>query len=73
MEDRLQPNEINLCGQRFHPAVAVFNVGLGLVIGGFIHRWFADGAAWLSPVGLLMLFVGAIWWVAPWWRQRKAA
>ena len=73
MEDRLRPNEVNLFGQRFHGSVALTYLGLGFVFSGAIHRWFADGAAWLSPIGLLLLFVGVIWWGALWWRQRKAA
>jgi hypothetical protein len=73
MEDRLRPNEINLLGQRFHASVAITYVGLGVFLGGALHRWFADGAALLPLVGLLMLLAGAIWWVALWWRQRKAA
>jgi hypothetical protein len=73
MEDRLRPNEVNLFGQRFHASVAITYLGLGLILGDALHRWFADGAAWQSLVGFLMLFAGAIWWVALWWRQRKAA
>jgi hypothetical protein len=73
MEDRLRSNEVNLFGQRFHGSVPLTYLGLGFLLSGAIHRWFADGAAWLSPIGLLMLFVGVIWWGALWWRQRKAA
>lgn len=72
MNDGLQPNEVNLFGQRYHACVAMFNVGLGFIFAGALHRWF-DGGAWLSPIGLLMLFTGVIWWGALWWRQRKAA
>jgi hypothetical protein len=72
MDDKLRPSEVNLFGQRYHACVAVSNIGLGFILSGAIHRWFADGAAWLTPIGLLMLVAGAIWWGALWWRQRKA-
>jgi len=72
MNNELRPNEVNLFGQRFHASVGTFYIGLGLFMGGAIHRWFA-GADWLPLIGLLMLFAGAISWGALWWRQPKAA
>jgi hypothetical protein len=73
MDDRLRPNEVGLFGQRFHASVAITYVGLGFILADALTRWFAGGAAWVPLVGLLMLFAGAIWWVALWWRQRTAA
>lgn len=68
----LRPNEVQLFGQRFHACVAVYNVGLGLILGNAVHRWFPDAAAWLSPIGLAMLLAGAAWWLLEWRRQRSS-
>jgi hypothetical protein len=73
MEERLRPNEINLFGQRFHACVGISYIGLGFIFAGALHRWVTDSAAWLSPIGMLMLVVGALWWGALWWRQRKTS
>jgi hypothetical protein len=55
MNDKLRPNEVQLFGQRFHACVAVFYLGLGLLLGDAVHRWFADAALWLPLVGLATL------------------
>lgn len=73
MNDKLRPNEVQLFGQRFHACVAVFYLGLGLLLGDAVHRWFADAALWLPLVGLATLLAAAAWWLLVWRRQRTSA
>jgi LPXTG-motif cell wall-anchored protein len=73
MNHKLQPNEIQLFGQRFHACVAVFYLGLGLLLGNAAHRWFPDAAPWLPLIGLALLLAAAGWWLWVWRRQRDRA
>ena len=73
MNDKLRPNEVQLFGQRFHACVAVFYLGLGVILCNAVHRWFADGAHWLPPIGLATLIAAAAWWLLVWRRQRDSA
>jgi hypothetical protein len=68
MSAQLQPNEVNLFGQRFHACVGITYIGLGFILCNGLRRWFPP-ADWLPLLGMVMLFGGAAWWLVLWRRR----
>ena len=68
----LDPNTVNLWGQKFHACVALFYLGMGIFLGARLSERFPAAQGWMVLLGMLVLFIGAAWWMALWMRARKA-